>query len=282
MKQAIYNTNQYLIERYPNVWNTKLVWMLSAALLVHVLFFVFGLFAFLDPESLQERGAEYVFFSNGLVYLSVIISILLIVFWLVFLFKNNAFKSFYPTTRYQFFLQFFYYLLILFSCSTFYLSYSYGIKTYISTAYIEADVNKEIEIANDAAVFLSEKITDYTLDKRLYPKSFQLPYCETNEQLIDESKPYVSFLDEKYQFYSLSTKESAHNQAYLNQDYAGYVFRKTKDSLVTYYYKHSVISPPSEIKTAAPSYYNHATTFYKSVNDTLSDEGYEINYTLLQ
>ncbi|MEM6517351.1 MAG: hypothetical protein AAF688_14300, partial [Bacteroidota bacterium] len=114
MKSFIYKVNQYLIERYPNIWNTRLVWMLSASLIVHVLFFVFGLATLTNPETLQDRGAEDIFFKNGSIFLSIIITILLFVVWLIYLFKNNGFKSFYPASRNRLFLQYFYYLLIAF------------------------------------------------------------------------------------------------------------------------------------------------------------------------
>ncbi len=280
MKTFIYKINQYLIERYPNVWNTRLVWMLGSAIILHALFFLFGLLTLTDPKTLQQRAVDTLFFTNGMIYLSVIISILLSVVWVIHLFKNNAFKNFYPTTRKRLFLQFWYYLLIIFSCSTFYLSYNYGMKTYISAVYKDAQLAKEINIANDAALFLSEKISDYTLDKRLYPQSFQKLYCETNEQLIDESEPYLSFLDEDYQFYSLYTKETSNDGTYRHQGFAGYVYTKTTDSIITYFYKDSVVHAPMQVKTSAPSYYNYSATFYQSRKDTLNEERFEYNYSL--
>ena len=64
MKKFIYKTNQYLLERYPTIWNTKLVWMLSIALVLHLIFFVFGLFTLVNPKMLQDSNVEYIFFEN--------------------------------------------------------------------------------------------------------------------------------------------------------------------------------------------------------------------------
>ncbi len=278
MTTFIYKTNQYLIERYPTVWNTKLVWMLGSSLCLHLLFFIFGLMTLTDPETLQKRGVDDIFFENGMVFLSIIISVLLLVVWLIYLFKNNAFKSFYPITRAKLFLQFIYYVIIIFCCSTFYLSYNYGMKAYIASTYSNTQIAKEINIVNNAAVFLSENIQDYTLDKRRYPQNFSELFCETNEQQIDNSQPYLSFLGEDYQFYSLKTLETPVNNIYRNQEYGGYIYSKTNDSIRTYYFKDSVVAPPLTIKSAAPSYYNYSSTFYLSKNDTLTADFYDYNY----
>jgi len=38
--------NKYLLERYPTIWNTHIVWVLPLALLAQVLFFIGGFFFF--------------------------------------------------------------------------------------------------------------------------------------------------------------------------------------------------------------------------------------------
>nr|WP_321223105.1 hypothetical protein [uncultured Psychroserpens sp.] len=291
MKKFIYKTNQFLLERYPTIWNTKLVWMLSIALILHLLFFVFGLFTLVNPIMLQERFVEQIFFENGSIFLSIVLSILLLVAWLIFMFKNNAFKNFYPTTRIKLFGQFLSYLLIIFSCTTFYISYQYGLKTYIGSTYSDAQVNKEIEIANDAALFLSENLKDYTLNKRRFPKPFYNLYCETNAKFIDFEKPHLTFEDDNYQYYSLRQVETPLDDPYnasvevrsrddndsLSTN-TGYVYSETLDSTRIYFFKDTVVNMQSFIKTAKPSYYNFSSTFFVSTNDTLKDDNYRYDY----
>ena len=36
---------QYLLERYPSLWNTKIVWLLGIAFCAHLFFFLFGFFS---------------------------------------------------------------------------------------------------------------------------------------------------------------------------------------------------------------------------------------------
>lgn len=287
MKKFIYKTNQYLLERFPTVWNTRLVWMLLTAIVLHFIFFVFGFFTLSNPTILQERYVKEIFFNNGTVFLTTIISILLLVGWLIYMFKNNAFKNFYPSTGSKLFGQFMCYMLIIFSCSTFYLSYNYGIKTYIASTYSDTQINKEIETANDAALFFSESVTDYTINKRRYPKPFYEIYCETTDEFIDYDKHYVEFQDQSYQFYTLYTKEVplnerySYNKAYIEGDidstYTKYVYSKTRDSIAVLYFKDSVIDVKPFIKTAKPSYYNNSSTFFISIHDTLKNDSYDYN-----
>lgn len=285
MKTFIYKTNQYLLERFPTIWNTRLVWMLLTAVVIHILFFVFGFFTLSNPEILHERRITSIFFQNGTVFLSSIVSVLLVVAWLIYMFKNNAFKNFYPTTKTKLFGQFMSYILILFSCTTFYLSYNYGIKTYVAKTYPDTKIEKEIAIANDMAMFFSEDVSDYTIDKRRYPKPFYDLYCETTERFVENDKPKLQFLDEVFQFYTLYTKEVPIDESreYLYTEQAndstssGLVFSATKDSLRILYYKDSVVDMTPFVKTEKPSFYNASFTFFISRNDTLDVNHFEYN-----
>ena len=203
--------------------------------------------------------------------------------------KNNAFKNFYPTNSFKLFGQFISYLVIIFACTTFFISYQYGMKIFIASTYSDAQVNKEIEIANDAALFLSEDLSKYTLDKRRFPEPFYDLYCEDRNKFIDYNKSYLSFEDDDYQYYTLRTIETPIDEPYnrnqvttgpdLNAN-SGFVFSKTSDSIRTYFFKDSVVDIKSSIKTALPSYYNMSSTFFISSNDTLivDDFRYDYNY----
>ncbi len=165
--------NQYLLERYPNIWNTRLVWMLLIALGIHILFFTGGYFTFITPASLHHQLYDFdVLNGNGAMLFAIAVTIILLVLWLVYLLKNNAFKNFYPTSRRKIFLSFFYYLLIFFACSTFHMSYMIGYKTFIHQKYPVAKFEAQRLTAARAAPFLLLNIEDYNLINRRYPSPF--------------------------------------------------------------------------------------------------------------
>lgn len=288
MKKIIYKTNQYLLEKYPTLWNTKIVWVVLTTILLHVIFFTLGFFALTNPEILHEYDAKSIFFKNGTVYISIILSILIIVVWLIYLFKNNAFKSFYPTTRFNLFKQFLCYLIIVFLAITFFLSYNVGIKQYITNTYDDDLIEKEINVSNKAAIFFSQNVEDYTINRRRYPAPFNELFCETyegskelleiKEFVLDTINPHLSFLDYKYHFYTLYSKDGTPKQAYNDTLYAGFVFFRTKeDTLRTYYYKDAIVDVSSFVKNAKPSYFNYSSRFYQSKKKKTANNLYEYN-----
>ena len=110
--RKINQINQYLLERFPNIWNTRIVWMLLLGIAVHFIFFFIGFVSHASPGTLQHTRAIDDYFSTGLVFVHVIISVLLIVGWLIYMLKNNAFKNFYPSSGKKLFFEFVQYFII--------------------------------------------------------------------------------------------------------------------------------------------------------------------------
>lgn len=199
--------NQYLLERYPNVWNTRLVWMLLIALGIHILFFTGGYFTFISPASLHRQLYDFdVLNGNGAMLFAIAVTIILLVLWLVYLLKNNAFKNFYPTSRGKIFLSFFYYLVIIFACSTFHMSYMIGYKTFIHQKYPVAKFETQRLTAARAAPFLLLNIEDYNLVNRRYPSPFDtLERRSSTEEETLLDGPFLVVHNERVQFFT--TKE---------------------------------------------------------------------------
>lgn len=271
MKKYLDKINNYLIENYPTIWNTRIVWVLLASLVIHIVFFILGYATLSNPEMLHERNAKEIYFKNGVVFFNVIIAVLLLVIWLVYMFKNNAFKNYYPTTKLKLFSQFISYVFIVFIATTFYYSYNIGLKTYITTTYPDDVVNAEINKTNNAAVFFLKDIDYYTVDNLHYPSPFYDLYCEKRKTLIDKSKTYLNWFSD-YQFYSLKSKiikDSSTNQKIAYN--SNYVFSVDQDSITTYYYKDTVVDVSNYLKTATPSLFNYSNTFYTSNNENNSN-----------
>lgn len=264
MKKFIHKTNTYLIENHPTVWNTKLVWMLSITIILHILFFLFGILVLSNPESLQERSAYSIFFENGTVFFSIMVSIVLIVVWLISMFKNNGFKNFYPTRRIDLFKQFLIYFVIIFCSTTFYYSYTIGLKTYIVSKYDDNIITSEIALANKTAPFFSHGLKQYTIDNLDYPEPFNDLYCEVRKDEIDYSKIYYNYLDQDYQFYNLYTKTINLDREYtIDSTYDNNVYTEIKDSLKYFYFKDKVVDVTEQLITTEPSYYNYSRLFYE-------------------
>lgn len=292
MKNFIKKTNKYLLEKHPIIWNTKLLWVLLTALVLHLIFYILGLTALSNVEILHQFDAKSIFFKNGTVYVSIILSILLLVVWLINMFKNNAFKSYYPTSKLKLFKQFLCYLLIVFFSTNFFLSYNFGLKNYITAVYDDDRLDAEIDLTNTAAIFFSNDLENYTLNQRRYPAPFDSLYCQiytgstieeiqlaNSSTIPNDSLPHSSFLDSKYYHYTLYSKKGKNSDAYNNNEYQGFVFYKNlNDSLKTYYFKDAIFDISNYVNTAKPSFFNYSSIFYKSKKSINNDSDISVNY----
>ena len=116
--------NKYLLEHYPLVWNTRLIPMLALASGGHIFFILLGWAAKNEDFNYYAFNAIMADFIGMPLLLHLVISILLLVVWLLYLSRNNAFKHFYPFPEEKLFLQWILYFLIVFASVSFVLSYA--------------------------------------------------------------------------------------------------------------------------------------------------------------
>ena len=104
---------KYLLERYPAIWNIQIVWLFPLILLAHLFFFGLG-FVMLSDEAMSNYYYYLGDNFKGLpMLLNFIIIVLLLVGWLIYLFRNNAFKRFYPVSCWQLFGRFVVYFAVI-------------------------------------------------------------------------------------------------------------------------------------------------------------------------
>ncbi|MGB5982716.1 MAG: hypothetical protein WBG46_11290 [Nonlabens sp.] len=265
MKNFILAKNQWLLERYPLIWNTKIVWMLAISIVLHIIFYLSGVISMIDPEVLQEYKTLDFFFDSGAFFFGLIISIVLLMLWLISMFRNNAFKNFYPTSRTKVFLQFVSYFFITMAATTFYYSFTLGMQTYIGIEYDDARMDKEIAIINKAVPLLPFDLNTYELDKLRLPTPFDTLYCETRETEMDQNSKIYSFKGQKYQFWSYHKEEVSRIENYTENSLRNKSFHNRFDdnrNVHTYYIKDNPQQLIIPHNTHKPSFYNYSDTYY--------------------
>jgi len=132
---------KYLLERFPLVWNTHLIWALPLILATHLFFFSWG-FAMVTDEAM---GNYYFSLRNRFEGLPTVMNfiaiVLLLVGWLIRLFRNNAFERFYPVSRWQLFRQFVIYLFIMGGILSSGLSFMVGENTKVHWRYTDSYIH---------------------------------------------------------------------------------------------------------------------------------------------
>ena len=132
---------KYLLERFPLVWNTHLIWALPLILATHLFFFSWG-FAMVTDEAM---GNYYFSLRNRFEGLPTVMNfiaiVLLLVGWLIRLFRNNAFERFYPVSRWQLFRQIVIYLFIMGGILSSGLSFMVGENTKVHWRYTDSYIH---------------------------------------------------------------------------------------------------------------------------------------------
>ena len=225
--------NKYLLEHFPLLWNTNLVWMVPIGVTLNIFFYLFG-YLITNTSVLTRLPVDDYFFKSGVSYIFYITAIIIVVVWLLRFYKHNPFKYFYPVKKTYFYSLFIQVFVILFLLSLG--NYSFTLGAYAKTKKLldVAELEKDRRILNLAYPFLVKDLDNYKIDKRCYPAPFplqlvnnvQIEYTE-NEQVdiampdvvtidtdaeynkifhrVDFSKPYIKFDKEVYQFCTYKT-----------------------------------------------------------------------------
>ncbi len=151
--------NQYLLTKYPSLWNTRVLQVLAANAIIHILFFLGGYASLTAGSSMHSYS--YQFYSPGLVFFSVLCSFVVLVLWLVFYLRNNAFKSFYTIGKWHLIKEMLIVMVIVFTSIIFFESYNAGIRAKGRSITSSSQLLKEANAINLAMAFIPISKSDY-------------------------------------------------------------------------------------------------------------------------
>ena len=132
---------KYLLINYPLFWNTKIVPVVSFLIPVHIIFFIIGYVSgkldFTETDNHYHSKD-----TDTMVFFSILIAVITIILWLVFYFKNNGFKSFYPKSNWDILKEWSMVLVVSLLMCSIHLSYLKGYDTRIRSYYSENEAKK--------------------------------------------------------------------------------------------------------------------------------------------
>jgi len=203
------NIQKYLLINYPLLWNTKVVPTTVILIVINLIFFFIGL----EKGKLDffENDNNYTYDDEAVViFFSILVSILILIMWLVFYFKNNSFKSFYPKRTLSLFKEWSIVLFICFLISLFTCSYYYGKDVRMRSYFTEQEAKKRCEILSKASFFIQGS----------YSNNYNYNYNDYSEVAVAEeakaavmaadtavaTNDSIKFNGKRYSFYSLLNK----------------------------------------------------------------------------
>ena len=157
---------KYLLERYPAIWNIQIVWLFPLILLAHLFFFGLG-FVMLSDEAMSNYYYYLGDNFKGLpMLLNFIIIVLLLVGWLIYLFRNNAFKRFYPVSCWQLFGRFVVYFAVIGGIISSSFSFMAGEKAKVYWRYTNSYIHSVLrQYPEDISDSEREKLSDDQLNE---------------------------------------------------------------------------------------------------------------------
>jgi len=188
------NIQKYLLIHQPLLWNLKIVPISIMLVLFHILFFIIGYcngtLNFVETERNYSRDNESI-----TIFFGVLSALIILILWLVYYFKNNAFKSFYPKKNNSLFKEWLLILVICLLLSTFSASYISGKNLKIRSYFTETELKKRCEIISQASIFYEGSYQE--------PKEVEI---KVNDTLKSVPLDYFIFQGKKYDLYSLLNK----------------------------------------------------------------------------
>jgi hypothetical protein len=161
------------LEHFPLIWHSKTPYVLIGGIVLNILFFIIGFItvdlSFLAVDELWDH-----YFDSYLVLLHLVLVVITISFWALSFFKKNAIRHYYPLSPLYFTKLFGLLFIGFFSLITPFFSYNLGLQTKTSTYINDTELSKEIDIINQANLFLPSSENSYLFTKRVHPTIFPL------------------------------------------------------------------------------------------------------------
>ncbi len=196
----IHKIQQYLLRHYPLIWNTRVVFVLPIALLIHLLFFFLGYLRIVDFKSIYYK--VYLSPPDAIYAFSVLFSLVFIVIWLTYYLRNNAFKSKLFYTWRKLVAEWFIIITVIVVSFSFFLSYQYGYFLNFKKEVAKIDVHKEL---ND--YYMGHLLIPTSLDPYYYLNACE-PLNQRKGKIIDTREDLDSRI---FSFdYKISYEDSAH------------------------------------------------------------------------
>lgn len=287
------NLQKYLLINQPLLWNLKIVPITFYMIIIHIVFFVLGYINGAINFSETVDNYDYNSDQDTTLVLGGFISIIVFLVWIVFYFKNNALKSFYPKTKFSLFKEWSLILFISMLLTTFPISFFYGKDVRIRSYFTEAEARKRCDILSQGSMFVEGSFSEhYSADPNATISINPAP-TDTAVAVVDSVviKDYFEYKGELYSNYSLLNKNI---NSYSFFDYKSDSLRKMKlrdwmvtnqkDSVKLLFKKYLAIAKEHHLKASIDEdkwlklVFNYPNfTYYKVIGGEEKSEFYDIN-----
>lgn len=157
--------NQFLIENYPLIWHTKSIQLFFAGVFLWLISYLTG-YLLTNHWVMTSSGLDNLYFSSYYVSFHLIYGLIVLCFWAISFYKNNAFKAFYPLQRF-YFMRLFMLLFVGFTLLiSAYVPFNAGSKLKFRAQVDSKTFTEDMQKLNLGYVFLVQNVEKYSLFQR--------------------------------------------------------------------------------------------------------------------
>ena len=292
---------KYLLIHQPLLWNLKIVPALVYSIIIHAIFLILGYSNGGINFSENEDSFSNVAGEGTLMFFCVLVSILSLLLWMVFYFKNNALKSFYPKNNFTLFKEWLLMLFISLLLTTFLVSYFYGKEARIRSYYSEAEAKKRCETLAMGSFFVNGSYAYYqnneVLETEVTPEvkaAAPMKESQINDSIsfVDSSKIYFEYKGKRYLNNSLLSKNindysflDSKKDSILKDRVKTWLVKNQKDSVLNLFKNYLKIAKEHNLKASIDENKWLELTYdfptfekYKIIGSEERDTYYEDNY----
>ncbi|WP_130734548.1 hypothetical protein [Flavobacterium sp. J27] len=201
------NIQKQLLLKYPLLWNTKFIPMLSIGVIFHLLYFTLG---YIDG-TIDFSNQNNITIETFSILFGILFCIVTIILWLVFYFKNNALKSFYKKSKEAVFYEWLQIFIICLLLTSFYLPFHFGKQLHQKSYFSLEETKNRCRMISNADFFIDGSFRGTEIDSLASGLIDSLGnkvkiYDEDNDYYRREDIVYFEFIqfkDKKYDKYSL-------------------------------------------------------------------------------
>lgn len=157
----------FLLEKFPLLWHTKLVYACLFSILMSILFYSWGYF-YTDSQSIIRISQSYYFERSNASLCLVILNAIFIIGWALAFYRKNAVKNLYPLQRFYFSRLLCSFMVIFWSLTWPYTTFNWGVKAKVKQLAPMEELKDHIQTINFADAFFFDNSFSYTTYLNVY------------------------------------------------------------------------------------------------------------------
>ncbi len=157
----------FLLEKFPLLWHTKLLYACLFSVLMSILFYSWGYF-YTDPKSIIRISQSFYFERSNASLCFVLLNATFIIVWALAFYRKSALKNLYPLQRFYFTRLLCSFMVIFWSLTWPYTTFNWGVKAKVKQLAPIEELKDHIQTINLADAFLFDNSFYYNTYLNVY------------------------------------------------------------------------------------------------------------------